>query len=206
MKAIQKGHEPHSLTQHRLATHADYDNYKEKDELRAALVEEQHGICCYCMQRIYPHRDKMKIEHWHCQDNYKAEQLNYSNLLGACLGNNGQPYKEQHCDTRKDNEKLSRNPANPSHHVEEVIKYLGNGRIESSDPTFDRELNEVLNLNLAFLVNNRKAVLDGFLRSLQAPGTYSRSVWQKKLKEWNEGHELREYCGVVLYWLRKKIK
>ena len=27
MKAIQKGNEPHSLTQHRLATHADYDNY-----------------------------------------------------------------------------------------------------------------------------------------------------------------------------------
>jgi len=33
----------------------------------------------------------MKIEHWHCRTNYGAEQLDYSNLLGACMGNEGSP-------------------------------------------------------------------------------------------------------------------
>jgi len=205
MRAIQKGKEPHSLTQHRLTSHTDYCNYVEKDELRASLVAEQQGLCCYCMQRIHPQVGSMKIEHWHCRDLYEAEQLNYANLLGACMGNEGQPYKQQHCDTRKDNEELSRNPANPAHRVEEWVRYLGNGRIESSDPQFDRELNEVLNLNLPFLVNNRKAVIDGFTRSLP-PGTLSKAVWQKKLKEWSEAQEPREYCGVVIYWLRKKLR
>lgn len=195
----------HSLTQHRLATHADYDNYEQKAELRSALAAEQQGICCYCMKRIRPEPDHMKIEHWHCQKAYPAEQLNYANLLGACLGNKGQPQKEQHCDTRKGDTSLSRNPANPAHYIEDVIQYLGDGRIKSSDATFNQDLNEVLNLNLAFLVNNRKAVLDGFMQSL-APGTISKAVWQKKFREWSETQELREYCGVVLYWLRKKLK
>lgn len=205
MKAIQKGSEPHSLTQHRLATHANYDNYEEKAELRSALVAEQQGICCYCMKRIRPQVGGMKIEHWRCQDDHPTEQLNYANLLGACMGNEGQLRREQHCDTRKGNDDLSRNPANTTHRVEEVIKYLGNGRIESSDAIFNRELNDVLNLNLPFLVENRKAVLDGFTASLP-PGTHSKAVWQKKLKEWREAPELREYCGVVIYWLRKKLK
>lgn len=99
MKAITKGDEPRSLTQHRCNTHSDYDNYADKDGLRKALVAEQGGICCYCMQRIHPTAGSMKIEHWHCQENYSAEQLNYRNLLGACMGNEGEPRKEQHCDT-----------------------------------------------------------------------------------------------------------
>lgn len=205
MRAIQKGNEPHSFTQHWLTYHAGYDNYDQKDELRASLVAEQRGICCYCMQRIRPQVGRMKIEHWHCQELHLREQLNYANLLGACLGNEGQPQKEQHCDTRKGNAALSRNPANPDDPIEVLVHYLGNGWIASSDPQFERELNEVLNLNLPFLVNNRKAVLDGFMRSLP-PGTLSKAVWQKKLKEWSEAQEPREYCGVVIYWLRKKLR
>jgi uncharacterized protein (TIGR02646 family) len=206
MRAIQKGREPQSLTHHRATTHANYDNYQHSDELRAALVAEQHGICCYCMQRIRPHADSMKIEHWHCRDHYPTEQLDYGNLLGACKGNEGQPGKEQHCDTHKGNLALSRNPANPAHRVEELVRYLGDGRITSSDAQFTQELDKVLNLNLAFLINNRKAVLDGFIQSLPAAGTLSKAIWQKKLKEWSEAPEMREYCGVVLYWLRKKLK
>ena len=59
MKHIVKGTEPPSLTQHRLQAHADYDNYVEKDELRATLLAEQGRICCYCMQRIS--EDESKI-------------------------------------------------------------------------------------------------------------------------------------------------
>src|SRR6266481_2748534 len=110
MNQIIKGHEPASLTQHRNTSHTDYDNYQDKDTLREFLVAEQRGICCYCMGPIRPHRDGMEIEHWHSQQHYPDEQLDYGNLLGSCPGNKGQARKYQHCDERKREDDLSRNP------------------------------------------------------------------------------------------------
>ena len=37
------------------------------------------------------------------------------------------------------------------------------GTIESNGEAFNNQLNEILNLNLAFLKNNRKGVLDSLL-------------------------------------------
>lgn len=207
MKAISKRPEPPSLTQYRLTPYANYEGYPQKDELRLALVSEQKGICCYCMQRIRPEVGSMKVEHWHCQAHYPDEQLDYSNLLGACLGNEGQPSKEQHCDTRKGDALLSRNPADLTHRIESFIKYLGDGRIASHDNFFDSELNDKLNLNTPFLVRNRKAVLDSFIQGLIPGRTLSRLRLQRMISTWNGdgGRELQPFCGVVVYWLRKRL-
>lgn len=206
MRAIRKNSEPQSLTQHRCTGHTTYANYGDKDGLRAALCVEQGHICCYCMQRIQPDADHMKIEHWRCRDSYPDEQLDYRNLLAACNGNEGQPRSKQHCDTRKGNSLLSWNPADPVHNVETVITYLGNGRIKSSDHTLNGELNSVLNLNEVFLVNNRKAVLESFTRGLPR-GNLGKNAIQGLLASWSNiaGGELREYCGVVIYWLNKRL-
>lgn len=147
MRAIRKGREPDSLVQHRLTPSADYDGYREKQTLRACLVREQRGLCCYCPSRIRAEWDAMKIEHWHSRRHHGAEQLEYSNLLGACMGNQGASPKFQHCDTRKEDRDLSRNLADPDHRIEEFIRFLGDGRIVSTDPAFETELNDVLNLN-----------------------------------------------------------
>src|SRR5262245_3620021 len=102
MRAITKGPEPPSLTTHRLTPHSDFDNYENKHTLRHALVTEQRGLCCYCMGRLRNGPTTMKIEHWRSQAHYPDEQLNYQNLLGACLGGGeGKPSHFQHCDTRK---------------------------------------------------------------------------------------------------------
>jgi len=206
MRATQKRSEPSSLTQHKRLPHADYDNYHHKDELRFALVAEQKGICCYCMQRIRPNAAHMKIEHWHCQALYPNDQLDYANLLGACRGNEGQPKYQQHCDTHKGNDSLLYNPANPAHRIEDRVRYLGDGRIVSSDSQFDQELNTVLNLNIRTLINNRKATLDAFKQRLQR-GRLSQSTLQRMMRNWSdaEGEGLRPYCGVVIYWLRKRL-
>ncbi len=160
MRGIVKGPEPPSLTAHRLAAHCDYDNYSAKDELRAALVAEQRGLCCYCMGRIRSGQDTMKVEHWSCQSANPGEQLNYRNLLGACLGGQGQPPNLQHCDTRKGDQSLRWNPANPNHQIELHIRYEMDGSIRSGDSDFDEQLKQVLNLNLKVLKNNRKAIFD----------------------------------------------
>src|SRR5207248_3200992 len=110
VKAITKGPEPPSLTQHRAQAHSDYDNYQDKDALRATLRGEQRGLCCYCMGRIHVEAGKMKIEHWRSKANYPAEQLDYLNLLAACKGGEGQPKHLQYCDTRKKNLELQWNP------------------------------------------------------------------------------------------------
>jgi len=161
MREIIKGSEPVSLTTHRIELHSDFDNYTAKKELRHALVSEQRGLCCYCMARISAGRRGMKIEHWRCQAHYPAEQLSYRNLLGACLGAEGSPYELQHCDTRKENQDLRWNPA--KFDVSSQLSYRLDGTIESDHGEFNRQLNEVLNLNVPFLKNNRKGVLDAVL-------------------------------------------
>ena len=209
MRNIQKEHEPRSLTQHRCQTHANYNNFKEKQDLRDSLFSEQGGICAYCMQRIQATAAGMKIEHWQSQspDKYPSKQLVYGNLLGVCLGGKGQKKENEHCDTSKKDKDLCKNPANPAHDVEAVIRYLGDGRIKADDEIFDREINEVLNLNHPLLVNNRKAVLRSFQESLGRAGSLGIGSIRRKIAQWSEpvGGTLEPFCMVVVYWLRKKL-
>jgi uncharacterized protein (TIGR02646 family) len=155
MRTIVKGSEPASLAEYRSTPGANYDDYSDKDTLRSRLVNEQRGLCRYCLSRIRAELNATKIEHWHSQARYGAEQLDYSNLLGACKGNEGRLGRDQHCDTFKGDRDLSRNPANQMHRVTELTRFGGDGKVSSDDPIFERELSDVLNLNLPFLVNNR---------------------------------------------------
>ncbi len=209
MRTIRKGVEPPSLTKHRCAAHADYDNYQDKDTLREYLVREQRGLCCYCMGRLRADAESMKVEHWRDQSSHPAEQLDYRNLLGACLGGEGQPFAQQHCDTRKGDRPLSRNPADPAHYVEHLIRYGTDGTIASDDAAFDEELNQVLNLNHPFLRNNRKATLDGFLAGAsRRQGNWDPRLLECWVRDWQgnaDTSELPPFCQIVVYWLRKRL-
>lgn len=197
MRPIRKGPEPASLTTYRLRGDAIYEGYREKDELREALVREQRGVCCYCGGRIAA--NGMKIEHWLPQSAFPGEQLAYRNLLGACMGGEGLPV--QHCDTYKADRALCRNPAEPTHWPGLAVRFRGDGEMRADFEPLDRELDEVLNLNVAVLKNRRKAVLDGFTRAIRKTGVVA---WERRLAEWEEG-ELRPYSQIVAYWLRKRM-
>jgi uncharacterized protein (TIGR02646 family) len=211
MRQITKGKEPQVLKEYRSVEGATYNGFQTKirmDKLRTSLVAEQGAICCYCMQRIRPVVDFMKVEHWLCQDDHEDEALNYKNMLGACMGNQGHDEEEEHCDTSKKNKSLARNPANPDHHVEQYIRYLPDGRIQANDPIFNDQLSDVLNLNLEYLKKNREAVLDGFIYSLPKIGPLKKSELKRMIKEWSgaDGRaRLHPFCGVVVYWLRKRL-
>ncbi|MBF0214724.1 MAG: TIGR02646 family protein [Magnetococcales bacterium] len=203
--------EPPCLTAHRKTSYSDYDNYAGKNALRHALVSEQRGLCCYCMGRISDDRSNIKIEHWHCQDNYQAEQLTYQNLLGACLGGEGLPRDKQHCDTRKGNQDLQWNPANPVHFIEAHIRYGTDGTIRSDDSVFNGQLDEVLNLNLAILKNNRKGVLDAVLfwwrqEKSRLHGPVPRDRLERKRNQYVGGNGVIDpYCQVAVWWLDQKL-
>ena len=211
MRAIIKGSEPVSLTTHRQTAHCDYDNYAAKDQLRTALVTEQRGLCCYCMGRIRPEPASMKIEHWRSQSHYPGEQLNYRNLLGACLGGYGKPAHLQHCDTRKGDSDLEGNPADPAHHIETRIRYEPDGSIRSDEADFDGQLNDLLNLNLPVLKNNRKGLLDAVLdwwkrEKARIGGPVPRDGFVRKRDQHIGGDgQLAPYCPVAVWWLEQRL-
>ena len=153
----------------------------------------------------------MKIEHWRCQEHYRGEELKYRNLLGACLGGEGKPAQRQHCDTRKGDKDLKWNPAEPMHHIETRIRYELNGSIRSDEAEFDRQLNDVLNLNLPLLKNNREGLLDAVLqwfrfKKARNRGPMSRDDLVRKRDEHIGGDgELAPYCQIAVWWLDQRL-
>lgn len=151
----------------------------------------------------------MKIEHWQSQSEgkYPQRQLDYSNMLGACLG--GQKHGEKsprethHCDTAKGDSDLCFSVCDSAHPIERQIRFLGDGKISSDDAAIDEAINAVLNLNLPQLASNRKAVLTAFQQRLQ----HGRPVDPaRELPRWDgtEPGDLPEFAQVVVYWLQKK--
>lgn len=210
MRAITKGSEPASLTTHRLGAHCSYGNYDDKDVLREALVRDQRGLCCYCMGSIEASSATTKIEHWQPQNNTQRD-LAYWNLLGACLGGEGQPEKLQHCDTRKGENDLKFNPANPAHGIEGRIGFDLDGTIRSSDEGFDKQLNKVLNLNMPLLKNRRKGVVDGLVEWLREYRSVHRRApdivtLRRQRTQWDSAAgPLRPHARVALWWIDKRL-
>jgi uncharacterized protein (TIGR02646 family) len=226
MKQIIKTVEPQSLVQHRANQPAFFDNlpFAAKEDLRQSLLSEQGYICCYCMKRIPEKVEKdgsvsyeMKVEHYKCQDTFPELQLTYSNLLGACTGNEGKPKKLQTCDTKKGNSTmLTINPISRLPNCETLFKYNSEGEISSinGDAIIDKQLNEILNLNMQTLKDGRSEVYEkvhekvrveskrfkndkaGFVRHLER----ERDKWLNR-----SYNKYRPYGMVAIYILNKKI-
>jgi hypothetical protein len=91
----------------------------------------------------------------------------------------------------------------PTRPIEPKIHFKGDGRISSDDPAIEHDINRVLNLNQAMLVNNRKAVLTAFQERL-ARG--QRLDPARELPKWDgrQSGELAPFAQVVVYYLRKR--
>ncbi|MBE9142750.1 retron system putative HNH endonuclease [Planktothrix mougeotii] len=211
MKRIIKRTEPSCLLKYRQTANATYEDYRPKDPLKKALLEEQGYICCYCMKRIS--EENMEIEHFKPQsvDQYPELQLDYRNLLGSCQGNRGKPQQIQHCNARKGDKEIRLNPADPQRNCEDSIKYGSDGKIYSDDTTINHELDNILNLNNQILKTNRKKVLETIIDELNKrfPGKiWSKEFLRKKLNEWqnkNKKGQYNEYCQFVIYYLSKRL-
>lgn len=209
MISIAKRREPTSLQQYRLQSNVQYDgpNFTSvKADIRTQLLKEQGYLCAYCMQRITDDPLKTKIEHWHSQATYPNEQLNYSNMLAVCSGNTQGCL---HCDTKKANNDIQYNPSVPAHRIESKIKYSANGKIESSEADFDQALNNILGLNCARLVENRKETLEAVRIGLSIKaGTRTQAEINASINQWSsidgDGYK-KPYYGVALYFLRKRL-
>lgn len=222
MRAITKGPEPATLQAYRAVPSATYDGKDFtpiKSDIRAALLCDQHALCCYCMRRISseerPHPTRpdtppvvqMKVEHWKSQGSYSALQLIWSNLLGACLGNMGTSPKDQTCDTRKGEDAIALNPLDLTHIS--TLSCTSAGRLLSSNPQFQSDIDDRLGLNHRILMDDRKALLKRETDRLIArypKQSISRSAVQQQIAEAESPAEgkLREHACLLRLWARKR--
>lgn len=203
MVQINKTSAPKELVEYKNSGNTSYENFSHKDSIRTALLDEQFELCAYCMGRISI--VKMKIEHFKSQKKFPALQLEYSNMLGCCLGQAGKPHKQQTCDTFKGDLELSLNPSIKTDFTKMQIYYTGDGTIKSLNPDFDKQLNDVLNLNTNVLKANRKTMIDSAKLALpKKSGILCKSEIQKLIIKFENAH--KPYYGVAIYYLIKKLK
>jgi uncharacterized protein (TIGR02646 family) len=223
MRAITKGPEPAKLQAFRATPGATYDGKDfspVKNDIRSALLRDQLALCCYCTRRIsgderahptkpdVPSVFQMKVEHWRSQHGDPGLQLAWSNLLGACLGGLGSSPQDQTCDTRKGEDAITLNPLDPAHVA--TLHCSSAGRLSSSDPRLQEDIDERLGLNHRVLVADRKARLDRDLNRLLArhpKQSIPQSAVKRSVAEAETPVEgrLPEHACVLRLWARKRF-
>lgn len=213
MIKITKGKEPAEWTKERKTPGITYET-AHKDALRRSLLEEQGGLCGYCMRRVsfvVGTPTDTRIEHLksrtHCLAEGKQEEtMAYGNMILCCNGDiDGS--KNFHCDVSKGDSEIHFKPFDAA--AIATISYSSkDGSIKSSNVDYDNDLNKVLNLNHPRLSRNRLEVIRGLVKEM------GRKTWKKtdiihKISYYNtrtaEG-QLHEYCGVVIWYLNKKLR
>ena len=209
---IKKEKEPDSLMEYKKTPNAYYDGIPNKDDIRISLLKEQGYLCGYCMRRISV--TSCTIEHYFSQKKHDAaKSLDYRNMLGVCTFNRNCKEKSQTCDAHRNDIPLTVNPWDECSIL--LISYEEDtGNIYSCDDRINNDWNVVLNLNCldAHLPANRKAALDAlkqYLRKIHKRGLWSEYFLSKIKQSYSEKDSLgqyREYIGIVLWYLDKRIK
>jgi uncharacterized protein (TIGR02646 family) len=209
MKRIIKGTEPPCLLKYRQIDGANYDGYHPKEPLKKALLKDQGFICCYCMRRIS--EENMEIEHWQPESKYPELQINYKNLLASCSGNRGSKKDNQHCNPRKGDTEITINPADSSKNFENYIRYSSTGKIFSTDENINSDLNDILNLNLQTLKDNRQTELLTVINALNKKfpnKTWTQEAIKKKVEELSSKDadgKYSPYCQYIVWYLSKRL-
>ena len=212
MLLIEKNSPPRDFTTYIQQENAHFDDMPTdvKNNLRLALMKEQGYVCAYCMGslRADEGNKNVKIEHYRART--AGNELEYKNLLAVCKGNEGEPLNKQNCDTKKGNQVLHINPQKQADI--KAISYDSNGHIFASNAEFQRDLNEVLNLNgeEGYLVENRKLTLKAFqkrvLKKLGAR-TATGEDWRNFAKSIRDDNgRYIPYAGIILWYINKKLK
>lgn len=206
MILINKKSMPPSLVKYKKDINASFDNLTKevKDKIRTSLLEEQGYICAYCMKKLKDDSSQVKIEHYIAR--IEENELDYKNLLAVCKGNEGEPFENQTCDTRKGNREIKINPQKKSDIL--TIGYTNDGEIKSTNEDYQKDFNDTLNLNDSLgLVTLRKNALGSLKRKLHKRKTHlTRETIEKIYNTYSEASTKESYVGILLWYLQKKLK
>jgi len=213
--SINKGRVPASLTFFIKANkNASFEDLSAnvKADIKNSLLEEQNGLCAYCMRHI--EYSTMRIEHWLPQSQAKDNVLDYSNMLGVCAGVIGEEYC---CDNFRgkagygNNGDVKYNPANRAHQLKLKIRYTPSGEIVSDDAEFNVQLKNTLNLNNDYMKASRNSVFKAVCQALEKANkgnSLTKVQCTNVLNNWkrcNETGQLPEYCAVAFYVIEKRL-
>lgn len=205
MRKINKGQEPREWTEYRLTPGVDYQAIPE---LRDSLLKEQGYICAYCMRHI-PVRDTnsdetSRIEHILSRENHDDLKLDYSNMVICCPGAIDRKF---HCDKLKESNDITFDLF--SDHFISTLSYSSkSGEIKCSNSVHSTEIKNILNLNNGLLKKNRAKTLKGVIDILERIG-WTKANITKQYNIWNTTNSqgaFNEYCGIVTWYLEKKLR
>lgn len=213
----------------RLGKHYDdLDEGKEnavlKQQVRQALLDDQRHICCYCMRAIDPEKHYVRIEHHEPQSSPdgRGRDLDWDNLLAACSGapklrNRADddaaarkvPAYLQTCDNRKRNRAITINPLTSN---VDPIRYLTDGRLAHPDAKLQHDIDDRLNLNVAFLIEGRLAARQELIarleRDLGPNNGWTATKLQRYLDEHRRGARVPAYFGyleaLLVRWIARR--
>lgn len=82
------------------------------------------------------------------------------------------------------------------------------GEIKSSSTEYDKDINDILNLNCSYLKSQRKSVLNAAIealgKNLDWKNSRIKKEYDKYLNKDKEG-KYKPYCGIVLWFLGRKF-
>lgn len=194
-----------------------------KEPIRRSLLEEQSGLCAYCMRRIENNGRTTHIEHWYPLSKDKERALDYGNMLAVCDGGancHGNEKKILCCDAFKgDNKELRISPLNAQHMQKIVYNKDGYIKTKPFDGALEKDINEGLRLNGLwkkgkFIADTSTGLVKGrrdtykqyerFIKKLDRNGKCSSTQIKKKIDEIQSAERKPEFAGVLLYFLNKK--
>lgn len=185
------------------------------------LREEQHGLCAYCMRKL---TTNICVEHYNTIDKNCEKALDYNNMFAVCKGGENEPlFKKKHylhCDKSRGNQNITINPLREEHIA--TISYLeSTGEIQSTNKAFLKDF-EILHLNgiidenhtiiedPANFLKNRKDAFRQARQLIEKVRNQNHQINQNKLKKLIKDEEnrkeYREFEGVILYFLKRRLK
>lgn len=147
--------------------------------------------------------EKSRIEHIKARSIHPGLQLDYTNMVICCEG--GTKNGGIRCDNAKGNKEISFDLFGDV--LFESISYSTRGEIKSSNPDWSREINDVLNLNVALICSNREQALDRILSNLQRLNLTEKrrkiKSYKYKIEHGDTEGKYPPYGSYILYMLEK---
>lgn len=196
----------------------------DKSIIRKQLLTEQKRLCAYCMRRIGKEENDTSIEHWLPISADPTKALDYNNLMLCCDGGrkvSGMPHITC-CDAAKGDKIIKINPYDRNQM--EKIRYRSDGiiRVYPADKDLQYDIDYVLKLNgeidkdgkmisdtsTGLIFGRRQAYrnYNVYITLLKKKGKISATTIKKKIDELTQADEYREHVGVLLYFLKRKLK
>lgn len=198
-----------------------FDNEFPKNKIKAVLMNEQRGLCAYCMRRIRMDSHS-RVEHLVplCVDKEKA--IDYINLLGVCDGGEKIEGQQGHilcCDAHKKETVICTSPLDKVQMSKIAYKPDGTIYTEPRDDAMEKDINETLLLNgvrkpdgsvrdtATELLKGRRDAYDRARRMMENLNRNKKCTSltiRKIITDLQRKEEWEEYVGVKLYYFTKK--